>query len=242
MAVKLTGVPGRKLLDGAENESAQDFILIDTETFFTGDLATYVKTNHGVLQPGKSLGERLAFLVWMLLHLPLAYRIFRFVDRKPTSPLTLTYFSTLPCSIGDVPVKWIARPASERRAQPHDGPHGLAEALRRELADEAFTFDFGVDVQTDPVRQPIEDPTIAWSKKGAERIWLARIEIARQIVEPHAGLAENIAYSPWHGLVEHTPLGVINRARGYAYRKLAVRRHELNGVAPADTSEVPVER
>ena len=241
MAIKLSGVPGRKLLEGEETQSAQDFVLVDNETFFTGDLDAYVKVNHGVLQPGKSLADWLAFGFWALQHIPLFVRIFRFANRRPTSPLTLTYFSTLPCSIGDRPVKWIAQPVSTRPTQPLAGPDGLAEALRRDLADEPFAYDFGADVQTDPARQPVEDPTIAWSTAGARRVWLARIEIACQVVEPHTALAENIAFSPWHGLVEHRPLGAINRARGYVYRKLSVRRHELNGVEPADTSEVPIE-
>ena len=242
MAIKLVGVPGRKLIEGEEHESAQDFVLVDSETFFTGDLDDYVTLNRGLMQPGQGLADKLAFGLWLGLRLPLLLRRLRFAGRTPTSPLTQAYFSTLPCSIGATPAKWIAQPVSTRATQSLDGADGLAAALRRDLAEAPFVFDFGADVQTDPKRQPVEDPTVAWSEVGATRVWLARLEIAPQAVDPHALLAEDIAYSPWHGLVEHAPLGAINQARKIAYRKLSVRRHELNGVTPADTSELPTER
>jgi hypothetical protein len=240
MAIKLLDVPGTKLLEGQETQRAQDFILVDSETFFTGDLDLYVRLNQGLMQPNQRLWDKLAFGFWLfVLHLPLALRAKRFASRTPTSPLTQSYFGAVPCSIDKTPVKWVAQPASTRTARPLDGPDGLSEALRRDLAEAPFVFDFGVDVQTDPQRQPVDDPTVAWSQVGARRVWLARLEIAAQAVEPHAALAEDIAYSPWHGLVAHMPLGAINRARKSVYRKLAIHRHQLNGVTPADTSELP---
>jgi hypothetical protein len=239
MAIKLLDVPGTKLLEGQETQSAQDFILVDSETFFTGDLDLYVGLNQRLMQPNQSLWDEIASRLWLALHLPLALRAKRFASRTPTSPLTQSYFGAVPCSIDETPVKWIAQPASTRPARPLDGPDGLAEALRRDLAEAPFVFDFGVDAQTDSERQPVDDPTVAWSQAGARRVWLARLEIAAQAVQPHAALAEDIAYSPWHGLVAHMPLGAINRARKSVYRKLAIHRHQLNGVTPADTSKLP---
>jgi hypothetical protein len=42
MAIKLLGVPGDKLVPGHEHESAVDFVLVDSEVFFTGDLPEYL--------------------------------------------------------------------------------------------------------------------------------------------------------------------------------------------------------
>ena len=47
--------------------------------------------------------------------------------------------------------------------------------------------------------------------------------------------------SPWHGLRQHEPLGHINRLRKPIYRSLAIWRHELNGVVPADTAGIPAD-
>jgi hypothetical protein len=243
MAIKLLGVPGRKLLEGEETQTAQDFVLVDSEVFFNGRLDIYEAINRGLLQPGRGVFAKLRFGLWLVLRLPLLFRILRFASRRPTSPLTQSYFSTTPYALGDKAVKWVAQPASTRHARSLVTPNGLAEALRRDLSKEAFIFDFGVDVQTDPRTQPIEDPTVPWTAAPKQRrVWLARVEIASQPVDPQARLAEDIAFSPWHGLIEHEPLGLINQVRKPVYRKLAIRRHELNGVQPIDTSELPAGR
>ena len=243
MAIKLTGVPGEKLLPGEEHETAQDFLLVDSEVFITGDGATYTWLNKGLIDPGQSVLERIGFWASMMLQPSLLLRIMRVAGGRPTSPLTQSYYSTTPYSCGAMPVKWVVRPASNRNAEPLSGPDGLAEALQRDLADAPFQFDFGVDVQVDPAAQPIEDPTVAWSQaKGARRVWLATITIPTQTLDRQASLAEDISYSPWHGLIAHTPLGAINQLRKPVYRELAIRRHKLNGVSPPDTSELPPSR
>ena len=243
MAIKLTGVPGEKLLPGEEHETAQDFLLVDSEVFITGDGATYTWLNKGLIDPGQSVLQRIGFWASMMLQPSLLLRIMRVAGGRPTSPLTQSYYSTTPYSCGAMAVKWVVRPASNRNAKPLLGPDGLAEALQRDLAGAPFQFDFGVDVQVDPSAQPIEDPTVAWSQaKGARRVWLATITIPPQTLDKASSLAEDISYSPWHGLVAHTPLGAINQLRRPVYRQLAIRRHKLNGVSPADTSELPPSR
>jgi len=138
-------------------------------------------------------------------------------------------------------VKYVARPLSNTTDEPVTTANGLSEALVRSLANGTVTFDFGVDVQTDANSQPIEDPTVSWSRHPeGRREWLARIEIPKQSVDPHSALAENLAYSPWHSLTEHRPLGLINHMRKPVYRSMAIHRHELNQVFPVDTSEVPL--
>jgi hypothetical protein len=195
-----------------------------------------------LLEPGQSLAHRAWFALSLLWQLPLLIRILRFTSRRPTSPLTQSYYSTTPYALGPKAVKWVARPASTRDSPTLSTADGLAAALRRDLAEEPFRFDFGVDVQVDPSAQPIEDPTVRWSGiQAARRVWLATIEIPPQAVDAGAPLAEDIAFSPWHGLIAHRPLGLINQLRKPVYRQLAIRRHELNGVEPADTSELPNE-
>ena len=158
MAIKLLGVPGEKLLPGGTHQTAQDFVLVDSEVFFTGDGAAYAWLNKGLLEPGQSLAHRAWFALSLLWQLPLLIRILRFTSRRPTSPLTQSYYSTTPYALGPKAVKWVARPASTRDSPTLSTADGLAAALRRDLAEAPFRFDFGVDVQVDPSAQPIEDP------------------------------------------------------------------------------------
>jgi len=242
MAIKLLNVPGRKLIPGRESETTHDFILVDSESFFSGDLSEYRDFAAGVLKAGRTPVYGIVFWPRMLLfHSSLMKRMRQFIDHRPASPLTSRYFSTVPYRLGGCAVKYLVRPRSAFSVM--DGvsePGGLAKALRDRLAVGEVVFDFGVDVQTDPATQPIEDPTVSWSAQdGARRVWLASITVLHQEVDANSSLAENIAFSPWHALPDHEPLGAINRARMPVYREMAKLRRELNDVEPADTSEVP---
>src|SRR5690606_27429785 len=46
MAIKLMGVPGDKILPGAEHETTQDFVLIDYPEFVVRDAEDYVEFTH----------------------------------------------------------------------------------------------------------------------------------------------------------------------------------------------------
>jgi hypothetical protein len=240
MAIKLLDVPGEKLIEGHENETAQDFLLVDNDVFFTGDLPEYFFMNRGFLARNQSFAQKCAFWFRLLLFHPmLLVRMSKFAGNKPRSPLGSTYHSAVPFTLGNRAVKYVARPRSRRPQTPLTSADGLADALVSGLANNAFAFDFGVDVQTDARSQPIENATVSWSAHGARREWLAHIEIHKQAVDPHSSLAENLAFSPWHARVEHRPLGAINAVRKPVYQRAAIHRHRLNDISPADTSEVP---
>lgn len=230
MAVKLVGVPGEKLVEATGDAQAQDFILVDSEVFFTGDLNEYRLFSAGFLRARGSTFRTVLFGVRMLLfHRELLKRARAFAGRRIFSPVETSYFSSVPFALGDAAVKYVAVPRiNGARRSKLDSPDGLSEALVEQLSRDEIVFDFGVDVQSDANAQPIEDPAVKWSERGADRVWLATITIARQSVDPHSKLAENIAFSPWHSLEAHRPLGAINRARKPVYAAMAGLRHALN--------------
>ena len=242
MAIKLLNVPGPKLTEGHRNESAVDFVLADFETFFTGDLREYAAFTGGFLRMRKWPVITPFFWLWMWLSRPtLMRRVSRFTSRKPRSPLENSYFSTTPYRLGSLAVKYLVRPRLlEMQPGPVKDRNGLARALRDTLSVTKWTFDFGVDIQTDPGRQPVEDPTIPWSAlPRARREWLATITIPVQQVSDNDKLGDDLAFSPWHTLEEHRPIGSINEARAPVYLKMATQRHLSNGVQPCGTSEIP---
>ena len=231
MAIKVLGVPGEKLVD---HEGAVDFLLIDSEVFFTGDPQAYILLSHALIERGAILSKVFAWIRVLLFNLPLLLRAKGVASQKPNSPLASTYHSAVPYALGDAAVKYVATPRVSTAQPPISGPDGLATALVAQLANGAFEFDFAVDVQIDASAQPIEDPTRKWSAApGARRVRLARIEIPAQAAVPTSALAENLAFSPWHTLAAHRPLGFINRARSPIYHDLAAQRRRLNSVDPS---------
>ncbi|HEY0312250.1 MAG TPA: hypothetical protein VGC56_07110 [Allosphingosinicella sp.] len=236
MAIKLLGVTGRGEIGGHQVPRVQDFVLVDSETFFTGEPKDYARVNHAILGTGWSRICAWAGLVvrpWLLL------RLRRFVSSQPRSPLEQAYYSTVPFRLGAAVVKYAVLPREVGEAPALSGIDGLAEALRSRLARGEVTFDFLIDIQTDDKRQPVDDPSVSWSRSGAERVPVAELTLSRQRVDPTAPLAENLQFSPWHCLPEHKPLGYINRARLPVYRTLGEARHAANGVTPLDSAGAP---
>src|SRR4029079_15029439 len=93
-------------------------------------------------------------------------------------------------------------------------------------------FEFMVQLQTDPVRMPVEDPAIVWDEALSPFQRVALIRIPKQDPTAFRDLAvgEQLSFTPWHALPEHRPLGSINRARREIYRAISQQRHELQGV------------
>jgi hypothetical protein len=108
----------------------------------------------------------------------------------------------------------------------------LREAMIKALRQEDVIFDFMVQLQRDPHRQPIEDPSIGWKEKESAFIPVAELRILRQEFDSEAQLrfADVLSFTPWHSLPEHRPLGGINRTRKAMYQELSRLRQRLNGV------------
>ena len=76
---------------------------------------------------------------------------------------------------------------------------------------------------------PIENPTKEWSSPF---IKLATIKILKQEFnsEKQLSYGQNLAFTPWHCLPEHRPIGGANRARKKAYEVLSEFRFKRNGI------------
>jgi hypothetical protein len=236
MAIKLLDVPGERF-EGDDWQTAQDFVLIDDELFFTGDLARYEAINRIIAdRVDNALDETpLRFILTLITGVRLKLleegrvleRLQAVADQRPASPLTTNYWSTTPYRLGREAVKYMAVcPAPRQQPVAGADPSYLRAILAAELAVAPASFDFVVHLQTDPLRQPIEDPTVSWSDHGAKTVRLATISIPVQPLPADSRLAEAIVYSPWNCLVAHAPCGRINLARKQVYDSLAESRHD----------------
>ena len=246
-----------KLLDaasGGQAASTQDFVMVDNPLFFIRNAADYVVFVRALRDAQDSgLARRLSFspkAVEVVSLLGLLWGFFvrghthelgiflKFIAKRPASPLASRYWSTTPYRLGPHAIRFSARP-HEACASADDlqskSPDFLREALSAHLnlGKREACFDFMVQVQTDAARMPVEDPTIAWDEAASPYRKVATLRIPPQAFESPAQMqsCENMAFSPWHTLPEHRPLGGINRARRQVYAVMSQRRHELNGVS-----------
>lgn len=241
MAVKLLGVPGEKLLEDEKDATTQDFVLFDNPVFFIRNVADYVpfmEDFRRLKAPHLTLGKIYSGLK-LLLSPDYKWRLLRQAgSKKPDNLLRVSFWSTTPAKLGPSAVKYRTTPdlAAVPAAPPIDSPDRFRLALVAYLKDREARFDFSVQVQTDPVAMPVEDPTVEW---GAPYQKVATIIIPPQDFDTpeRRTFVENLSYTPWHSLPDHRPLGGINRSRKEIYRAISKQRHEMNGVPRVEPTE-----
>jgi hypothetical protein len=91
------------------------------------------------------------------------------------------------------------------------------------------TFEFQAQIRdagTLSVETDIEDACLDWDEQRFPFETLAELTIAPQDFETGERLAlcEALAFSPWHGISDHRPLGGINRLRRAVYEASALYR------------------
>ena len=230
MAIKVMGVPGEKLLPEEKQATTQDFLLINTDVFFSPNVRDYAEFSREYVKAENPIRYLLRPDRWRQ-----AFILYRATRQVVANLLTTRYWSTVPFAHGGAAVKYSAIPCgpSESAGRPGSSPNFLREAMAAYLQAREACFDFGVQFQTDPVRTPVEDPSVAWDEQASPFVRVARIRIPPQTFSTgrQDEYAEHLSFTPWHALPEHRPLGGINRTRRVVYEQISALRHRANGAA-----------
>ena len=229
--IKLMGVDGAKCLD--DEQFTQDFTGISTPTFTTPNVVENAKLQ-----------------TWINRGLPLFYFVNpgdpHLLDavmqglwaRTQTSPLETEYWSCVPYLLGaGQAMRYSIHPVGTSRTRVPNLPgrppdNYLREAMAATLNEGPASFEFRIQVQTDPSSMPIEDASIIWSQSLSPPIPAATLVLERQVFDSPAQLAfaDRLSFNPWHALAEHRPLGNQNRARKRIYQELSTLRQTMNAV------------
>ncbi|MDC0707921.1 catalase [Stigmatella sp. ncwal1] len=231
LGIKLLGVPGTKLLEGEEGALTHDFVLQNHDVFFANDAQEFAEFSAAALESDAALAQFLA------TH-PRAAGILQEMASKQEESLLLThFFSAVPYAFGDRVVKYAVRPShngGHRSPTPAGdrGPDYLRRDLRKRLLKESASFDFFLQLQTDPVAMPIEKATVRWSESLSPFIPVATLELAKQDIDQPSQQEsiDNLSFTGWHALPEHSPVGGVNRARRAVYKASADYRRRRNHV------------
>ncbi|CAK8712154.1 Catalase core domain-containing protein [Candidatus Electronema halotolerans] len=226
LAVKLLDVDGPRAMDG-DADSSQDILLVDHPVFPFPNPKEYrdlIKYKSVPL-----IGDLLA-LAHLQFFEPEQLEIVKEIRRKTVaSPLNITYWSGAPYWLGDAAgtagqaVKYSAVPPviaagpADLDKLPADY---LRDAVARQLAEGEAVFDFRVQRQGDSVAMPIEDASVYWDEHQSVPVTVATLRIGKQEVNSSSELeqrCEGMSFNPWHALMEHRPLGGINRLRKAVY-------------------------
>jgi hypothetical protein len=231
LSVKVMGVEGAKLW--TDETLTQDFTAICTPTFVTPDVRCNARLQY-----------------WSRRHLPAFY----FLDpRDPhlldmmmqglwnetqTNPLGATFYSCVPYLLGpDQAMQYSFFPKTEVQSRiprlPFRPPDNyLRDNMVATLAEKDVEFEMRLQLQTDPFLMPIENNAVLWPTRLSPRIAVATLRIPKQKFDwpDQLAFARELRFNPWHGLVEHRPLGGQSRARKRMYDELASFRQKMNAV------------
>ena len=228
MAIKVLGVEGPKALDDERDATTQDFVMINYPTFLSRTVADY-EAFHSARVGGLAQTE-----VFLKMNPPVLRAIEGLNGSPFWNPVQSRYWSQTPYRLGDRAMKFSARPAVApvKPATIAKGPDYLREALVKQVGAEEVVFEFLVQLQTDPVKTPVEDALTEWKESDAPFVRVATLRIPKQDLSSGEDrkIAENLSFTPWHALEEQRPLGGINRARKVAYEAISKYRHQRNGV------------
>lgn len=160
--------------------------------------------------------------------------------KKINSPLDIRYFSTVPSALDGTldtqsspgtdtqAVKYAMTPCSdyktEKTVQP--GENQLRAALNAHLDNAPACFAFGVQVQNDPNKMPIDDASVIWDEEDSPFVPVATVTFEQQAVDDPAAIeaCENSQFNPWQSLPAHTPMGRMNAVRKAVYASGAYQR------------------
>jgi len=247
MAVKIVGVEGERL-PGSDGDVTQDFVMVNGPAFsapnakrFAGTLKLVAATTDRAEGAKKALSAVLRGTERVIEAFGGKSPTLLALGGQPeTNPLGDTYFSQAPLRFGDYVVKVSVAPHSPNLTALTDAtlnvngkPNGLRDAMVEHFAAHGGEWDVRVQFCTDPETMPIEDASVVWPEEKSPYLDVARIVVPPQAAwnaARRAAIDDGLAFSPWHGVVAHRPLGSVMRARRVAYKVMAKFRAHHNGV------------
>jgi len=238
IAIKLMGVAGEKILNDQHLENTQDFLLMNTETFFAKNVAELATLLTAVTSASKLklLGYAINPAHWGILKAAKQSNVFC------SNPLELAYWSTQPYQFGksSSAVKYHLRPSPDNKVivENTSDYNYLRINLAQTLNNHEANFDFMVQFQNDADKMPIEDPTVPWTSPFVK---VATLTILPQVFDSMEQMqfGDNLSFNSWHSLPEHRPLGSFNRVRKRAYEAMSAYRHKRNHLPVFEPQDSP---
>ncbi|GAB2563233.1 catalase family protein [Dyella jejuensis] len=245
MAIKVLDVPGERL-EGSEDRSCQDFILVDGPQFHTPNARTFLRslkllasTTDRAPRTKQALSTVLRGAERAIEALDGESATIKSLGGHPaTHILGETFFTQLPIRYGDYVAKLqlvpVNQPLSALKDEPIDlgNPDALREAVNRYFAQNTAIWELRVQLSTNLKDMPIEDASVPWDESQSPFRTVARLIAPRQVgwsAEKAKWVDDGMGFSPWQGIEEHRPLGDLMRLRKSAYAASQRFRSEKAG-------------
>lgn len=224
VAIKVLGVPGKKVIRGLEHATTQDFLMIQSPSTPFRNADEFVGTVLAVAGNPLLALPRIVAIFGPTRAFQVLKRFAQSTSTPPVSVATTRYFSAAPIRCGAYAVHAELQPKARAGSQvAGTAPEYLSEDLVERLRREALVYDFRLQFFVNEATTPIEDASVEWQESDAPFVTVARLTLPVQdLAGEHAkklgAYIESLSFDPWHALEAHRPLGGIMRARNHAYR------------------------
>lgn len=259
LAIKVLGVAGRKVLPGHEDETTQDFLLVNQAVIPFGDITSYCKMQQQLEQHAddsvaaqlavSTLAKGAASLLGVAgIETPLLDAL----SMPDHHILGETFHSMAALRFGAYVAKISAAPLSPSvRAlvgKPYDAkaaPSIVRDQLCAFFQKHDAQYELRAQLCTDIETMPVEDASILWPEDASPHQAIGKITLlAQDAYSPARRIYGDdvLSFTPWHCLPEHRPLGSIMRVRIKAYEASSKFRHAMNDQQrrePRDLADVP---
>lgn len=239
------------------NDNNQDFVFVTEPEFLFKDAADYARSGMrtakilarlpdvGMLTINTLLrGARRAVEPWGR-QLPDKLRVFA----EPNfHPLGQTFYTAAPVRYGKYIAKISVSPHSTEVVElseetlPQDGDNAASDAVIQHFGKHGAEYVVSAQLCTDTTEMPLEDATKPWSQEKSPYFPVGVIRYPRQTGHSEALSKfgdDELTFNSWRGIIEHTPLGSINRLKLRVYAESSKFRHATNNATetePVDLS------
>jgi hypothetical protein len=251
IALKVIGVPGERLPDGA-GDVTQDFVMVNGPVFlaptakqFLGSVKLLAATTDKAPGLKQALSTALRGAEKALEAVGAESGMLKGLGGQPqTHILGETFFTQVPLLYGRHMAKLSLAPVSpelvalkDKEVDLDHKPNGLRGAVVDFMTENSAEWELRVQLCTDLQKMPIEDASVEWPQEDSPYIAVARITAPAQAGWTH-GLSvlvdDGMQFNPWHCIAAHRPIGSIMRVRRAVYAASARFRAERNGAPLAE--------
>jgi hypothetical protein len=238
LALKIIGVEGERL-PGSEGAATQDFVMQNAPAFvaatpkkFLATLKLLAATTDTPQIAKKALSAVLRGAETAIEAVGGQSAALKSLGGHPeTHILGETFYTMVPFLYGPYMAKLSVAPVAPAlvalagaHVRVNGRPNGLREAVGEFFAREGGEWEVRIQLCTDLDAMPIEDASVRWPEDASPYVPVARITVPAQPAWSDArsrAVDDGLAFSPWHGLAAHRPLGGVMRSRRPAYEMSA---------------------
>lgn len=245
LAIKVLDVEGERL-PGASEQRSQDLVMVNGPTFNAADGEAFLKnlkmlaaTTDRVEGLKKALSATLRGIEGAVEAVGGESPTLKSLGGQPqTHILGDTFFTQLPMRYGGLIAKLSVAPASQNLLALKDKPiedtdseDFVRDAVLEFFTSQAAEWEVRVQLCTNLSDMPIEPANIEWDEAKSPYLPVGVIRARRQDAwseERAVAVDDGMGFSPWHGIVDHWPLGSLMRMRQRAYENSQRFRSERN--------------